>query len=113
MADDEQLEEEREFSRKNRDKFAAYGGTGTMATNTGGMGGGNSKYTGFGSQDLNKYNGGYDVQGKDTNAYDPFKRKGGSVFDAKPKGEKKWKKKETKKEKEKAKKKAKKSKKHK
>ena len=82
IADEEQLEEEREFSRKNRDKFAAYGNTGTMATNSGGIGGG-SKYQGFGSEDLKKYSGGYDVHGtnKPSAGYDPYKRKGGSAFD--------------------------------
>lgn len=49
------------------------------------MGNTSSKYTGFGSQDLNKYHGGYDVQGTGSGAYDPFKRKGGSVFDSKSK----------------------------
>ena len=86
MADEEQLEEEREFARKNRDKFAAYGGTGTMAAapaaGSGGMGP-NSKYQGFGSADLNKYSGGYDIHGanKGGSTWDPYKRKGGSVFD--------------------------------
>lgn len=53
-----------------------------MATNSGGIGGG-SKYQGFGSEDLKKYSGGYDVQGinKPSGGYDPYKRKGGSAFD--------------------------------
>lgn len=53
-----------------------------MASNSGGIGGG-SKYQGFGSEDLKKYSGGYDVQGinKPSAGYDPYKRKGGSAFD--------------------------------
>jgi len=96
LADTERLEEEREFARKNRDKFASYLGTGSVGTM--GAGSGGSKYQGFGSDDLKKYSGGYDIySGGKTGGYDSYSSKP-SVFDTKKKTEK-----EKEKEKEKAK----------
>jgi hypothetical protein len=72
-----------------------------MASTAGASSGG-SKYTGFGSDDLKKYSGGYDIHGATTGGsggYDPYKQKGGSLFagakakDSKPKKEDKPKKK--------------------
>jgi hypothetical protein len=53
-----------------------------MASNASATSGG-SKYTGFGSDDLKKYSGGYDIHGATTGGsggYDPYKQKGGSLF---------------------------------
>lgn len=76
----------------------------------GGMSGG-SKFQGFGSEDLAKYSGGYDLSSTKNSGYDPYKRKGGSVFEAAKAKEKKEKEKEKEKTKEKSKKKSKKQKK--
>ena len=63
VSEPSRLEEEREFSRKNRDKFR---GQGSEASNTG------PGYKGFGSEDLRKY-GGPDSYTPGSN-YDPYKK---------------------------------------
>lgn len=76
LSDQERLEEEREFARQNREKFAKHLGTGTASSNMGGIGS-NSKYQGFGSKDIQNYNasGTYTPSG-----YDPYGQKKDSVF---------------------------------
>lgn len=64
------LEEEREFARKNRDKFRGYSnndGSTNMSS-----GGSTGQYKGFGSEDVKKY-GGPDNYTPGSN-YDPYKK---------------------------------------
>ena len=88
------LEEEREFARKNRDKFKGFSNNDSVPTHGGGS------YSGFGSKDLEKM-GGADAY-RPGGSYDPYKKD--SIFGEKKvetktgdKGEKKKKKKKKKK----------------
>lgn len=92
VSDPAKLEEEREFARKNRDKFKGF----SNSDPTPRIGGGSGQYTGFGSKDLEKM-GGADAY-RPGGSYDPYKKD--SIFAEKPivekkepteKSKKKWK----------------------
>ncbi len=77
VSEPSRLEEEREFARKNRDKFRGY------SNNDGPSAGTGSSYKGFGSEDLKKY-GGPDSYTPGS-SYDPYKKE--SIFGEKAKDE--------------------------
>lgn len=81
VSDPAKLEEEREFARKNRDKFKGF----SNSDPTPRIGGGSGQYTGFGSKDLEKM-GGADAY-RPGGSYDPYKKD--SIFAEKPIVEKK------------------------
>lgn len=74
LSDSQKLEEEREFSRKNKEKFG--GNTNSSYTgvqsNPGAAAPASGKYGGFGSEDINKL--GYGDTGQMGKAYDPFSK---------------------------------------
>ena len=80
ISDPQRLEEEREYARKNKEKFRGFSGTDVDYTK--------NKYGGFGSDDVNKHDN-YSGAGS---GYDPYKKD--SIFSGtEPKPEKKKKKK--------------------